>query len=109
MSKRKNEKLYNYLLLFLVLYGVTLFIWPMALFGLGMSLSAPYPHTYDTSRDLLVKILFTYPLGVLFAIFYCGISYESGRYKAPYWVVHVPLLWPVSWMIVEYLGLKFSF
>ncbi len=43
MSKRKNEKLYYYLVLVLTLYGLTLLIWPMAVFGIGMSFAAPFP------------------------------------------------------------------
>ena len=99
MSQRKNEKLFVYLAFFMSIYGLSLLGWPFFLYVGAMSLGAPSDMS-DAALKGLGYILISYPLGVLFAIFYCGICYQAGRFKSPYWVIHVPWLWPMASLLV---------
>ncbi|NUU78014.1 hypothetical protein [Paenibacillus xylanilyticus] len=105
---RSKERSFLYILIFTLLYGLTLLLWPLIAFAMGMSLAAPTPPEYEVASRLEGTLLMTYPIGVIAAIISGWASYHAKRYIFPYWIMQLPLLWFAAWILVSYLGTALS-
>lgn len=105
---RSKERSFLYIMIFTLIYGLTLLIWPLIAFAMGMSLAAPTPSEYQVASRLQGDILMSYPLCVIGALVSGWVSYHEKRYIFPYWIMQLPLLWIVAWMLVDYLGSALS-
>gem|GEM_PF-5675998 len=106
--RRSKERSFLYIMIFTLIYGLTLLIWPVIAFAMGMSLAAPTPSEYQVASRLEGDILMSYPLSVIAALVSGWVSYHEKRYVFPYWIMQLPLLWIVTWMLVNYFGTALS-
>jgi hypothetical protein len=105
---RSKERSFIYIMMFTLIYGLTLLMWPFIAFAMGMSLAAPTPPEFEVAGRLMGELLMSYPIAVIAALLSGWYSYYIKRYIFPYWIMQLPLLWILAWIAVDYLGTDIS-